>query len=74
MLKKPGKPKKTVVDGDEYFYRDQEMMRPTIESEVQGKKEEKKGLQRGKKGDILREKRAFKGDFHEAYAFDSDIQ
>ena len=30
MLKKPGKPKKTVVDGDEYFYRDQEMMRPEI--------------------------------------------
>ena len=33
MQKKPGKPKKTVVDGDEYFYRDSEMMRSEINDE-----------------------------------------
>jgi hypothetical protein len=31
-----------LINETEYFYRDQEMMRPTIESEVQEKKEEKK--------------------------------
>lgn len=33
MQKKPGKPKKTVVDDDEYFYRDSEMMRSEINDE-----------------------------------------
>ncbi len=35
MIKKPGKPKKTVVDGDEYFYRDNEMMRTEINEDEQ---------------------------------------
>ena len=30
MQKKPGKPKKSLVDGDEYYYRDPEMMRTEI--------------------------------------------
>ncbi len=40
MEKNITKPKKSVVEGDEYFYRHPEMMRVEIESEPQ--KEEKK--------------------------------
>lgn len=41
-MRKKKKKQCNLINETEFFYRDQEMMRPTIESEVQTKDEEKK--------------------------------